>query len=1223
MNSKCKSSLLAMTVALLLVAAASTWGATWDPIAEWSITNGNPNGAWTYGWFNQLGGTFSTNMTAEDRGGGVQVWVGPAPSDAGLIKINADGYLHPGSNGAMPSFRWTAPSAMHVDLQCLYMGKAPEGTTTDVHVLLNGVSLFDGMVNGFAGTPPDYLDAKGTSPQQPFGAIVSVNAGDTIDLCIGYGNGTYTSDLTGIVATLNTVTDFGTLQGTVKDSFNVPVANAVVSVDGLYYSAKTRADGSYTMLLPPGTYGFTASKAGYESGTSGATITIGGTATSNFVLGNAIIKGTVRSNLTGNPPLVGATVRATDSWGVAFTATTSEGGAYSLSVAPDNFFIEVIFPGYIQQNDYVSVLAGENVTKDYTLELIPGDSWDAAADFGPSTNPNNVWSYGYLLALDGPLTLYPDYFSTSTLAGWVLDNSPDSQGSVMLNASDIPVDANPYYWEAWQLTPHPGPGGRMATVRWTAPLAMYVKVASVFTGQMMDQTTTDVHVTKNGVALFDGTVSGFAGTAANGYTDAVGTSPKQAFNAVIHVDAGETIDFVVGPGPNANNLHDLTGLTAVVSALTQRGTLVGTVTAAGGAPVAGATISVLEEPYSTVTGADGSYTLELPAGIWTVKASHPVCSELSQTAVITEGNTTTCDFELTVTKRQITGTVTIVSGSSTEPIAGATVSVPSLDLTTQTDSSGLYSLVLPVGTYSVIASHPKAAAPVTVDVTIEANLTPLTQDFALTDRGRVTFYVKPDGDDEADGRTEATAWATIDNGDARNFLLPGDTVIVKPGVYNNVRVIRPDGMTGAVFLTRAGTAELPITYKAEPGAIVEGQGGQIAFQTWTGCDYTIIDGFEIRNAPWGMNMEDYGVGGGTNITVKNCVFHDCSVEAIQVVYVQNVTLVRNTFYNIANACVRVHVGGRGLSIYNCVGADCAIGLMLHGSAATGVNVRNSIFLNNSQVALLDQSGSGSTNVTSDYNVFYNCVADFSGVSQGANDWVGIDPMFAGAAAHNYALASGSPCIDAGIVITGVDYSGTAPDRGAVETVGAVTVANLREARDLDAGTAVQIDVPQVATAASGTFTDGRYYLEDADRTAGMMVIPASGLPAVALGSRVTLTGTIAVDGNGEKYIAATAATSVPGTALTTLGVTNKAFGDCPGMLVRVWGKVTEKTPDYLTIDDGSLIPIRVVLSGLAASIDTSNITAGTSTISVSGLAGAASGGVPAVRPRAQSDIKVY
>ena len=66
-----------------------------------------------------------------------------------------------------------------------------------------------------------------------------------------------------------------------------------------------------------------------------------------------------------------------------------------------------------------------------------------------------------------------------------------------------------------------------------------------------------------------------------------------------------------------------------------------------------------------------------------------------------------------------------------------------------------------------------------------------------------TYHVDgKSGDDARDGDTPATAWETL--GHAVEMVLPGDTVIVHPGVYHE-----------HVQLRRAGTAEQPIRFAAD------------------------------------------------------------------------------------------------------------------------------------------------------------------------------------------------------------------------------------------------------------------------------------------------------------------------------------------------------------------------------------------------------------------------
>src|SRR3989440_7180341 len=72
-----------------------------------------------------------------------------------------------------------------------------------------------------------------------------------------------------------------------------------------------------------------------------------------------------------------------------------------------------------------------------------------------------------------------------------------------------------------------------------------------------------------------------------------------------------------------------------------------------------------------------------------------------------------------------------------------------------------------------------------------------------------TYFVSPSGSDAADG-SNATPWQTLQH--AAGIAVAGDVVDVRPGAYAGF-VMGWDG-------PQAGTAAAPITYHAEPGAVI-------------------------------------------------------------------------------------------------------------------------------------------------------------------------------------------------------------------------------------------------------------------------------------------------------------------------------------------------------------------------------------------------------------------
>jgi len=163
------------------------------------------------------------------------------------------------------------------------------------------------------------------------------------------------------------------------------------------------------------------------------------------------------------------------------------------------------------------------------------------------------------------------------------------------------------------------------------------------------------------------------------------------------------------------------------------GTLTGRVTdAAGGAGIAGAVVRASGPVQrSATTGSDGSYTMALSAGTYTVTATHGLYQGATATGVvITVNQTTSRSFALT---RLPTGTLTgrVTDQASGQPLAGAAVTAAGpTSASTTTDANGRYTVTLPVGTYSVSASlalyHPRTVS----GVVVQANQT-VTRNVAL------------------------------------------------------------------------------------------------------------------------------------------------------------------------------------------------------------------------------------------------------------------------------------------------------------------------------------------------------------------------------------------------------------------------------------------------------------------------------------------------------------
>lgn len=131
---------------------------------------------------------------------------------------------------------------------------------------------------------------------------------------------------------------------------------------------------------------------------------------------------------------------------------------------------------------------------------------------------------------------------------WPQDGSGEPW--VAVNATTSTIHTVGITWPAGHLALHPGPGGELSAVRWTAPQSGTVEIGCTFTG-LAERATTDVHVLHKGRPLFDASLN------MDGHPNAA------AFAQKIEVLKGDTLDFAVGTG-NGNYGGDTTGLKLTV-----------------------------------------------------------------------------------------------------------------------------------------------------------------------------------------------------------------------------------------------------------------------------------------------------------------------------------------------------------------------------------------------------------------------------------------------------------------------------------------------------------------------------------------------------------------------------------------------------------------------------------------------------------------------------------
>jgi hypothetical protein len=191
----------------------------------------------------------------------------------------------------------------------------------------------------------------------------------------------------------------------------------------------------------------------------------------------------------------------------------------------------------------------------------------AAVGFSTNTNPNGVWTYGFSTNLGGTLISYPETGDNGDFQFWRTNLFLDAP-NVIFNPAGTPVTSTTITLGARQLAFHPGPNGEYSIIRYTCPTNDTYRLVSSFGGaDTVGPTSTDVHVLRNGVSIFDGLVNTF-GVATN-------------FNTNLNLVTGELIDFVVGWGTNKEFSWDTTTLSAVIVPTTGCETFPTIVAAAG------------------------------------------------------------------------------------------------------------------------------------------------------------------------------------------------------------------------------------------------------------------------------------------------------------------------------------------------------------------------------------------------------------------------------------------------------------------------------------------------------------------------------------------------------------------------------------------------------------------------------------------------------------------
>lgn len=563
-------------------------------------------------------------------------------------------------NGNPTGFQWKSPvtGSLQVSAKFSLQGWGASqvyvvrGTTGRANVLLATAT-----VNGFAGSSMNgYTDSSGAPVFSWSGTLTNVTTADSV--CFVKSGG----GLVNVDAQMSLVlVPPGTVSGVVTANLGTshpPVAGALVANAAGAESTTTDSAGHYTLTLLPGTYSLMASKPAYESLTvNNVSVTSGNTTTQNFDLPTSFIKGKVMTNMSGNAPIVGASVVTSD--GLA-SGVTDSAGNYSLQVSQGTYTVQVYKYGYLRSQASVPVGVGATATHDFYLAI----GWDFAADFNAANYPlatSGPWSYMYD---SGTNVIMMNNIGAMGSGGVVGVNDMQWWGSVggyprlLKNLLTTPVmwsnNGSDYYREPGKVIGDTsGVPGQRTIARFTAPTGGRFTVSARWAGVNHTYAeTSDVAVLYNDTYLFGNPSSapqqlnGFAGTAANSYADSFGAAPVITWSQDLDLGVGETVDCaIMAPDGWAWAQIDMT-----VAPAAGVGYISGYVTAGnlpGNPPVPNATVNATPGGYTAITDATGAYYLAVPEGDYNVTAGATGYNTPGYNVTVTSGGQTTQNYSLT------------------------------------------------------------------------------------------------------------------------------------------------------------------------------------------------------------------------------------------------------------------------------------------------------------------------------------------------------------------------------------------------------------------------------------------------------------------------------------------------------------------------------------------------------------------------------------------------
>jgi hypothetical protein len=184
----------------------------YDAAMDFSL-NSNPNGVWSYGYSTTLGASMGLDDVSVQNSYGLYIWrnasqdpngpsfaFNPTTNTIAITGLTDDMVwnpyqlsMDPGSGGQYCVLRFIPPESGEYQIQGAFSSVDQfYGAKTDVHILVNGTSFFDGEVYG-------------TTSVTSFDQTLQLNVGDVLDFAVGTDGLPWGWDTTGLSATITPV----------------------------------------------------------------------------------------------------------------------------------------------------------------------------------------------------------------------------------------------------------------------------------------------------------------------------------------------------------------------------------------------------------------------------------------------------------------------------------------------------------------------------------------------------------------------------------------------------------------------------------------------------------------------------------------------------------------------------------------------------------------------------------------------------------------------------------------------------------------------------------------------------------------------------------------------------------------------------------------------------------------------------------------------------------